>query len=258
MKQVHEQEVYKTVVSLLKKSKHPLFITGAGISADSGLPTYRGIGGLYDNKHTDEGIPIETALSGPMMLEQPAITWKYLLQIRNACRSATFNKGHTIIAEVESQKPDTWVLTQNVDGYHRDAGSKNLIEIHGNMNELYCMTCMQRFGGKDIEKQYGEDLPSIPHCLKCNGILRPEVVLFGEMLPQEAVSTMQTKALVNRDLIIIIGTTAVFPYISQPVIMGRSNNIPTVEINPSTTMISDLVEYRLEDTAAKALERLWG
>jgi NAD-dependent deacetylase len=252
-----ENTLYQTVANLLSKAQHPLFITGAGISADSGLPTYRGIGGLYEEKHTKEGIPIETALSGDMLRTRPELTWKYLLQIHRACAGASFNRAHEVIAEIEQAKPDTWVLTQNVDGFHRDAGTRNLIEIHGRTSELYCMDCSLRYDVSVLSEKYGEEIPVPPTCTECNGVLRPDAVLFGEMLPEKEVTLLQNKAVVGRDIVFIIGTTAVFPYISQPVLMSKAQHIPTVEINPAQTIISDSVDYVIRNTASNAMNRIW-
>src|SRR5918911_4177898 len=121
------------VVELLRRSRSLLFITGAGMSADSGLPTYRGVGGLYDAGETEEGFPIEAVLSGEMFRHRPGWTWKYLRQIERACRGATCNRGHVVIAEMERHFPRVWTLTQNVDGFHRAAGATNVIAIHGNL-----------------------------------------------------------------------------------------------------------------------------
>ena len=118
----------REIVQHIVHAQRVLFITGAGLSADSGLPTYRGIGGLYNDRHTEDEIPIEVALSGEMFLQSPEITWKYLLEIERGCRQAGHNIAHRIIAEFENLIPDTWVLTQNIDGLHRTAGSKKLIE----------------------------------------------------------------------------------------------------------------------------------
>ncbi len=127
-----EQSIGK-IVALLKKAGSILFITGAGTSADSGLPTYRGVGGLYEDKDTQDGIPVEMAMAGEMLDSQPTVTWKYLSQIESNCRGATFNQAHKVIAEMERCFERVWVLTQNVDGFHRAAGSKNVIEIHGSL-----------------------------------------------------------------------------------------------------------------------------
>jgi len=110
----------------LARSRRVLFITGAGISADSGLPTYRGVGGLYNDEATEDGLPIETALSGALFSIRPDVTWKYLAQIAHNCRGAQPNPAHLAIASLERRIPDTVVFTQNVDGLHRKAGSSNL------------------------------------------------------------------------------------------------------------------------------------
>ena len=117
------------IAEQLRGSQSILFITGAGMSADSGLPTYRGIGGLYTSGTTEEGIAIEEALSGPMLDERPALTWKYIRQIEEACRGAQFNRGHEIIALMESHFERVVILTQNVDGFHHAAGSSRLCTL---------------------------------------------------------------------------------------------------------------------------------
>ena len=106
---------------LFKQAKDVFVVTGAGISADSGLPTYRGFGGLYDGKDTEDGMPIEEALSGTMFRNRPEITWRYLSQIEQTTRGATFNRAHSVLAEMEKDTDrfdQFWVLTQNIDGFH--------------------------------------------------------------------------------------------------------------------------------------------
>jgi NAD-dependent deacetylase len=119
------------VCDAFARARSVLFITGAGISADSGLPTYRGIGGLYEEALTEEGFAIEEALSGDMLRERPEVCWRYIHQIERACRGATWNRAHEVLAMMERRYERSWVLTQNVDAFHRRAGSKNVIDIHG-------------------------------------------------------------------------------------------------------------------------------
>ena len=165
------------VVDILARSRSLLFITGAGISADSGLPTYRGIGGLYDAEHPEEGIPIEEILSGEMIRHRPELTWKYLGQMEQAARGAQLNPAHQVIAEMESCFERVWTLTQNIDGLHRQAGAKNVLEIHGSLHDLLCSKCGWR---QTVADYSGLSLP--PRCPRCQAMLRPEVVLFGETL----------------------------------------------------------------------------
>ena len=122
---------------LLQRAGRVLFITGAGLSADSGLPTYRGLGGLY-NGLTEEGIPIEAALSGSMLRQRPELCWRYLAQLGRACAAARPNAAHQAITDFGVCHPGSWVLTQNIDGFHRQAGfpPKRLIEIHGQLEPL--------------------------------------------------------------------------------------------------------------------------
>ncbi|MGH8758480.1 MAG: Sir2 family NAD-dependent protein deacetylase, partial [Burkholderiales bacterium] len=161
------------VAQALQRAERILVISGAGLSADSGLPTYRGLGGLY-NGMTEEGLPIEAALSGPMLQRDPALCWKYLAQLGKACLGAKPNAGHYAIAELQRRKPGCWVLTQNIDGYHRAAGSpvERLIEIHGELAPLFCQSC----GAESAELAQHLERPLPPKCVHCGGILRPPVV----------------------------------------------------------------------------------
>ncbi|MBS1189482.1 MAG: NAD-dependent deacylase [Rhodocyclaceae bacterium] len=239
------------VAARLKVSLRVLFITGAGISADSGLPTYRGIGGLYNDSVTDEGLPIEDALSGEVFSQRPDITWKYLAQIEHNCRAAAPNGAHYAIARLERLLPGVLVFTQNVDGLHRRAGSRNVIEIHGNLHHLACTRCDWRTTVDSLE---GWSLP--PLCPECGGVVRPEVVLFGEALPEAAMERFLAEFDAGFDLVFSIGTSSVFPYIAQPVVWAAQAGIPTVEINPARTVLSDIVDYRLPLGAAAAMEAL--
>ena len=194
------------IAGLLKGAGSILFITGAGISADSGLPTYRGIGGLYNEKFTEEGLPVEIALAGETLASRPEITWKYIAQIEKNCRGAKFNRGHEVIAEFEKRFKRVWVLTQNIDGFHHAAGSRNIIDIHGNLYKLACT----RYNWRKEVKDYSQlDIP--PHCPECKAIVRPEVVLFGEMLPEQKLNILLSQLREGFDIYFSIGTTSVFP-----------------------------------------------
>ena len=242
----------KTVAATLKQCNSVLFITGAGISADSGLPTYRGIGGLYNDKTTDEGIPIEVAISGEMMRKKPALVWKYIYQIESACRGAKFNRGHEVIAKVENSLERVWILTQNIDGFHRDAGSKNIIDIHGDIHQLICINCGRRSRVEDFS-----NLKIPPFCPDCSNIIRPEVVLFGEILPEDKIRLLTEELHKGFDIVFSVGTTSVFPYIAQPVIQARHYQIPTVEINPGQTQVSHIVDIKIAAGAAETLDAIW-
>lgn len=237
------------VAGQIQSARRVLVITGAGISADSGLPTYRGIGGLYDQDLTEDAIPIEDALSGDMLRKAPEVTWKYIGQIESACRGARPNPAHAALAQLEAHCDSLCVLTQNVDGFHRDAGSRDVIEMHGNIHELHCMACDYELWVADYAAL--ESLP--PRCPQCAHMLRPRVVLFGEMLPDAALARYYAVLDAGVDMVISVGTTAVFPYIAAPVMQAARVGLPTVDINPGHSEISALVEHHLAERAAVAL-----
>jgi len=241
------------VAEALHQAASALFITGAGMSADSGLPTYRGIGGLYQERDTEDGIPIEVALSGPMFARRPELTWRHIAEIERACRGATPNRGHEVLALFEKEMSRVWVLTQNVDGFHRRAGSANVIDIHGDIHVLRCPSCAEY--RKEVADYADLEIP--PRCPLCEAIVRPDVVLFGELLPPAQTELMMEQTARGFDVVLSIGTTSVFPYIAQPVIDARRHGDLTVEINPGDTEVSDQVDIRLRAGAAETLEALW-
>ncbi|QEL64677.1 NAD-dependent deacetylase [Oryzomicrobium terrae] len=240
------------LAALLRTSNRVLVITGAGISADSGLPTYRGVGGLYDGELTSDGIPIEEALSGEMLENRPEITWKYLIQIERTCRQALPNVAHHVLAALEQKLPYLLMFTQNIDGFHRAAGSRNLVEVHGTLHRLRCVRCSYRASVPSYE-----DLAIPPSCPRCFSALRPDVVLFGEALPMKAMTTLADAMDEGFDLVVSIGTSSAFPYIAEPLLWAITNGIPTVEINPGITPLSSLVDYPIKLGAAHALTAVW-
>lgn len=239
------------VATALRGARRVLFITGAGVSADSGLPTYRGVGGLYDSGDTEDGVSIEDALSGTMMRTNPALCWRYIAQIEQASRGAEPNAAHRIIADLE-RHCEVVVLTQNVDGLHARAGSHDLIEIHGNVHILSCTDCDDY--RERVADYSGLDIP--PRCPRCRGWVRPGVVLFGEMLPQAAIARLIDACARPFDLVFSIGTTSVFPYIAAPVVEQVRAGRPAVEINPGQSEVSRRVTWRLRARAADAMEAL--
>lgn len=239
----------------LAAAERILVITGAGLSADSGMPTYRGLGGLY-NGRTEEGLPIESALSGPMLRDNPALCWKYLAELGKACLSAQPNAGHEAIAELQRRKPGCWVLTQNIDGFHRRAGSpmERLIEIHGELAPLYCQSCGQE--SPELAAHLRRALP--PLCERCGGVLRPPVVLFEEMLPEAAIDSLYAELRKGFDAVLLVGTTASFPYIIEPVLRTRAAGGFTAEVNPGATDLSAVVQEKMQGRALDIMPRLLG
>jgi NAD-dependent deacetylase len=236
-------------------------ITGAGISAESGIPTYRGKGGIYDDP--EEGDRTIEALSAQTLATDPDRTWNALFQIAGAAAAASPNSGHAAISEIEETVERFVLLTQNVDGLHRLAGTRNIIDIHGDAFHLQCMACGERNQFNDprttaiipprLNIRECMAAAKSPRCA-CGGIFRPAVVLFGEMLPEDKLARIYAELLDNPpDLVISVGTSAMFPYIVQPMLVAASAGKLTIEINPEPTEISDFVGYHLKAKAGEAL-----
>ena len=244
------REKLAPVVAALAGARRVVVLSGAGMSADSGLPTYRGINGLYNDIEIEQNLPIEEILHAYTLARNPALTWKYIAQIDHACRAAGPNDGHRVLAAWDTRF-ELWVVTQNVDGFHRAAGSRNLIELHGNLSRLYCCACRAAFTNLDFDLRV---LP--PRCMQCDGLVRPDVVLFGEVLPQTAVSDYERELARGFDVMIAIGTTAAFAYIADPLRSAGAHGCVTVEINPDRTALSHHVSYHLNGPAREVLMAL--
>ncbi len=247
-----QEQTIDEVVALLDPGQRLFVVSGAGMSAESGLPTYRGTGGLYNSGRTEMGMSIEELLSGQTYRRDPRLTWKYLGEIGVACEGKTFNRGHEVLAEMESSFADLCVLTQNIDGFHVAAGSRNVIEIHGDLHNLRCEECGLR---KSVARFSEIVVP--PHCERCGAILRPDVVLFGEMLPVEAVERLSRQWLAGFDVVFSIGTSSYFPYIAEPVWHAADRGIPAVEINLDITEVTHCATHRLDLPASVALTEIW-
>lgn len=236
-----------TVADAVASAQRVVVMTGAGMSVASGLPTYRGVAGLYNEMTIDEGLPVEEILHAYMLVRNPALTWKYIAQIERACRSAEPNPGHEILARWGGFC-DLHVVTQNVDGLHRAAGSRQVIELHGNLSELFCCACAARFSMRDFDLDV---LP--PRCSECDGLVRPSVVLFGESLPNEALEAFACQMERGFDVVLVVGTSAGFPYVYEPVVQAAARGSLTVEVNPAPTALTRRVNMVLPMPALDAL-----
>lgn len=241
------------MAELLKAARRILFITGAGISAESGIPTFRGSTAAFQHGLTEEGIPFEEALSRPSFQRYPELSWKYFFQLERSLRGKQPNRGHEAIAALEGRGRQVCVATQNIDGLHQQAGSSLVIELHGNLRRLVCTRCAQ------AENRVSFDaLPALPRCPACGEILRPDIVLYEERLPEKALDLLAEEEAAGFDLVFSVGTTSFFNYVVEPVLAAARRDIPTVEINPEETPISESVAFRFPGRAGLVLEKLVG
>ncbi len=217
------------------------------------MPTYRGLGGLYNDKQTKEGITIEGALSAEAIVSRPDITWRYIAEIEKRCRGAKFNRAHQVIAELERSGKKVCVFTQNIDALHQQAGSSDVIDIHGDFHKLRCVDCSWQAQVEDYQNI--NSFP--PPCPNCDSYLRPDVVFFGESLPLDKLARLEKELTRGFDLYVAIGTKATFAYIYQPLSLAKNLCRPLIEINPDQTLLSDLVDIKINERAALALDLIW-
>lgn len=227
-------------------------ITGAGLSADSGIPTYRGSGGLYQESSTTDDAPIEEVFTAEKWRENPSIIWQHLCRLELSCRDVSPGRGHEIIAAMEKEFDRFWVLTQNIDGLHQKAGSKNVITIHGNLHRLRCESC----GYQKSVTTYA-DAGGPPSCTYCKKPMRPAVVFFGETLDEEAAYLYEREIALPFDVVFSVGTSSQFAYVQDPILDAELFERLTVEINPERTEVSDVVGIRLAMRAEVALSEIW-
>jgi len=227
-------------------------ITGAGVSRESGIRTYRGRGGVYDDP--EEGDATVEALSGRTLRADPGRTWRALARMTRESLHARPNAAHHAIVRMEERAQGFVLLTQNVDGLHQRAGSRNVIDIHGSLTAVRCMQCGEP--GR-LEPEVIASLGGAPRCPHCSGTLRPGAVLFGELLPTEKLARIEEEMLADPpDLVLTVGTTALFPYIVEPVVAARRAGRLTVEVNVERTSLSDGVTHFVEAAAGVALPEL--
>lgn len=228
-------------------------ITGAGISVESGIQAYRGVGGLYEDP--EEGDRTVEALSGRTLVRDPDRTWRVVSDLIARSSTARPNAAHVALADIERRANRFVLLTQNVDGLHRAAGSENIIDIHGDLSHTTCMSC--HLHAEMPQSARKGKLNRAPRCSLCRGVLRPDVVLFEEMLPPTKLSRIE-RELVGRtwDLMLVVGTSALFPYISTPVFVAASKGTLTVEINPDRSSITRIVDFHLAGSAGVILPEI--
>ncbi len=223
---------------LLKSSSKIAVLTGAGVSAESGIPTFRSNGGFWQ-QHRFEDLATRQGFD-----RDPKFVWTWYEERRRAIALARPNAGHHALAEMEKRVASFTLITQNVDGLHDLAGSRNVIKLHGDIWTVRCMKC----GRARVDRSELTDLP--PHC-QCGGMLRPGVVWFGELLPEGAMERAEA-AVRAADLLIVAGTSAQVYPAAGLIPMARV----AVEINPEETEFSSEVAYSLRGTSAEILPQL--
>jgi NAD-dependent deacetylase len=213
------------------RPRNVVVFTGAGVSAESGIPTFRGEGGLWRNFRAEELATPEA------FARDPAMVWEWYEWRRGLVRAAEPNAAHRAVAALS----DAVVVTQNVDALHARAGSADVVELHGNLFRVRCVR-------EQRVRAAPEPFAEIPPRCECGALLRPDVVWFGEMLPEDALARASA-VMHGADLVLIIGTSGIVYPAAGLVALCRGT---TIEINPQTSALGSRCTYAIADTAAAA------
>jgi NAD-dependent deacetylase len=232
--------VFSEAAKIIISSKKCIALTGAGISAESGIPTFRSKGGLWNSYDPTVYASIDT------FMKDPSKYWSIRGDFIRNYNDYLPNKGHIALAELEKAGILKCIITQNIDGLHKKAGSKKVLEIHGSLREIFCMSCGREYTAPDVTPG------DAPKCI-CGGVLKPNTVLFGEALPPAVLSEAEEYAS-SCDVMLLIGTSAmVYPAAYLPVTAKR-NGAKVIEINIVKSFSdSDIV---IEEKAGIALPML--
>ncbi|HOZ47810.1 MAG TPA: NAD-dependent deacylase [Candidatus Hydrogenedentes bacterium] len=236
---------YESAAFALRNARFGIAVTGAGMSVDSGIPSFRGADGLWVKYPVEEYATIEAFLA------DPAKVWGFWYELGERLKGCKPNAGHRALADLGAAGFCQAVITQNIDNLHEEAGSTPVIEYHGNARRVVCMDCGY-VGALDLTKRG----PSVPRCTLCNGLLKPNVVLFGEMIPTEAL--VEADRLARRcDVMLVVGTSAqVFPAAELPYIAKRGGAV-IIEANTEPTAFTrSITDAFLEGSASETLPKL--
>ncbi|MCD6585467.1 MAG: NAD-dependent deacylase [Desulfobacteraceae bacterium] len=239
------EELIKKVAEQIAAAKHIVALTGAGISVESGIPPFRGKGGLWEKFDPMEVAHINSFMSNPEKV------WRLLISsMKDLLVSAKPNAAHIGLARLEELGLLKTVITQNIDGLHQMAGSRDVVEFHGSFAWLRCLDCGNRVKTVDIE------LSQMPPRCECGGIYRPECVFFGESIPMQDLDRSQVAAS-TCDLMLVVGTSAVVqPAAFMPVI-ARQSGATIIEINPEPTPLTGTTSTLLvQGKAGKVMRKI--
>ncbi|GAB4111625.1 MAG TPA: NAD-dependent deacylase [Spirochaetota bacterium] len=242
-------DLIKTAAKIVKDSISTIALTGAGISVESGIPDFRSAGGLWTRYNPEEYAHIDGFRRNPRKI------WKMIFELMDMTRNAMPNPAHIALAQLEEMGLLKAVITQNIDNLHQRAGSKNVIEFHGNSERLQCIYCGAEYAPDEFVI---ENEP--PQCKKCGEILKPSVVFFGEMIPHNALMESQNLASDAR-VVLVIGTSAVvYPASSIPHI-AKANGAYIIEFNLEKTVITPMItdifiQGKVGETLPKFIEAI--
>ncbi len=235
----------------LMSSSYGTAITGAGMSAESGVPTFRGPDGLWTKYGEPDDLGYEKFQQDPKLWWETRLSGTYMPEMKTALEAAKPNAGHLALAKLEEMGHINYVITQNVDGLHSQAGTENIVEIHGNNKLLRCIQCETRYNPEDIPT---EVLP--PICPDCNGLIKIDTVMFGEPIPRSVLLNCQNQTS-QTDCMLILGTSGVvYPAAALPSMAKSNNGAKLIEINPEPSALSPICDIVIQAPTGVALPAL--
>ena len=233
-------KMFDSIKEQIKNCEKIVFVTGAGISQESGIPTFRGKDGLWKNHDVMKLATIEA------FYDNPKLVWEWYNERRKNIFDVLPNEGHKAIADLEKYTNVT-ILTQNIDGLHQRAGSSRVLELHGSIIKIKCTVC-------DFNDEITSEFSKFPPLCKCGNLLRPDVVWFGEALPQD--TWQHAIVLANQcDLMVIVGTSLVVSPANTLPMYAKQNDAMLIEINPEKTEMSSEMDFTIRDSSAKVLPK---
>ncbi|MHA1595904.1 MAG: NAD-dependent protein deacetylase [Candidatus Baldrarchaeia archaeon] len=238
----------REAAELIVESKKNVALTGAGISVESGIPDFRGPNGLWKRYGEHVG-------HISFFFTNPGEFWKFALEVAKVIFAARPNPAHYALAELEKMGKLHCIITQNIDGLHQKAGSKNVIEIHGTAWRLVCLQCGTKFPVEEIASKLMSKGFTIPRCLKCEGILKPDTVFFGERLPEEELKIAISESM-SCDLFMVVGSSlVVYPAASLPGI-AKSHGAKTILVNLERTAMDEMFDVVIYGKAGEILPKI--
>lgn len=242
------QALVASLQEMIDKSNRIVFFGGAGVSTESGIPDFRSVDGLYNQKYD---YPPEQILSHTFFMTRREAFYQFYYD-KILLEGAEPNAAHFALSELEKKGKLTAVITQNIDGLHQKAGSRIVYELHGSIQRNYCMSCHTFFDGKEIMKQKEAGEP-IPKCAKCGGDIKPDVVLYEEGLDDEVVSK-SVEAISTADMLIIGGTSLVVYPAAGLINYYKGNRL--VLINKSETSQDKMADLILHEPIGEVFSAL--
>jgi NAD-dependent deacetylase len=227
----------------LQQARSVAVLTGAGVSAESGVPTFRGANGLWKQ------YPVQDLATPSAFARDPKLVWEWYNWRRSVLAEVQPNPGHYALAELEKRIPNFTLITQNVDGLHELAGSRNVLHLHGSIWAVRCLDCEREANDKRIP------FPEIPPKCECGGLLRPGVVWFGEPLPHRIWQDAENAAR-SSELFLVIGTSAVVYPAAGLARIAKSSGARVVEINIAETALTDGIDEFLQGPSGELLPQL--